>query len=133
MVIPDRDGAERCLTHIGFHRLRAYWNPLETAELTASGRRFRHGTSFNGVMYRYMFDQQLRSLLLEALSYIEVSIKAQWAHQLVNVYEHGEFAHRNASLFKRSTITTTCRNLSGATGNSPAIVVLLIAIPRLRN
>ena len=100
MAIPDRDGAERCLTHIGFHRLRAYWNPLETAELTAYGHRFQHGTSFNDVMTRYLFDQQLHLLLLEALSCIEVSAKAQWAHQLVNVFGHGEFAHLNPDLFK---------------------------------
>ena len=138
MEIPDRDVAERCLNHIGFHRLRAYWNPLETTEMTAYGRRFRRRTSFNGVMSRYMFDQQLRSLLLEALSYIEVSAKAQWSHQLVNVYGHGEFAHRNASLFKAKYYHDNLQELersyrqfashSGATNNNPTIEELMPAM-----
>ena len=138
MAIPDWDVAARCLNHVGFHRLRAYWNPLETAELTAYGRRFQHGTSFNGVMTRYMFDQRLRSLLLEALSYIEVSAKAQWVHQLVNVYGHGEFAHRNASLFKAQYYHDNSQELersyrqfahhSGATNNNPTIEELMPAM-----
>ena len=100
MEIPDRDFAERCLNHIGFHRLRAYWRPLETTQLTVSGPRFRHGVSFNGVMTRYMFDQRLRAFLLEAFSYIEISVKAQWAYQLATGFGHGEFAHQKPALFK---------------------------------
>ena len=138
MEIPDRDVAERCLNHIGFHRLRAYWNPLETDELTASGPRFQHGTSFNSVMYRYLFDQRLRSLLLEAFSYIETSVKAQWAYQLVNVSGHGEFAHLDTNLFHTQYHSANLRellrtyqqvaNLGGVTNNSPTIWDLLPAM-----
>ena len=102
MEIPDRDAAERCLNHIGFYRLRAYWSALESVDVTDtdSGRRFRPGTSFNGVMARYMFDQRLRALLLEAFSYIEISVKSQWAYHLTNVFGYGTFAHQNGKLFK---------------------------------
>ena len=100
MEIPDRDAAERCLNHIGFYRLRPYWSALESADMADSGRRFRPGTSFNGVMARYMFDQRLRALLLEAFSYIEISVKSQWAYHLTNVFGYGNFAHQNSKLFK---------------------------------
>ena len=138
MEIPDRDVAERCLNHIGFYRLRAYWNPLETTGMTAYGRRFRRGTSFNGVMSRYMFDQQLRTFLLEALTYIEVSVKAQWAHQLVNVFGHGEFAHRNRDIFNTKYHNGNLQELdrsyqqvarhSGVVNNNPTIWELMPAM-----
>ena len=98
MDVPDRELARRCLNHIGFHRLRSYWQPFASSD---SGRRFEPGASFNGVMARYMFDQRLRSLLLEAFSYIEISVRTQWAYQLVNGFGHGEFAHQNPKLFNR--------------------------------
>ena len=138
MEIPDRDFAARWLTHIGFYRLRAYWNPLENSAIPAAGNRFRHGVSFNDVMTRYMFDQGLRALLTEALSYIEVSVKAQWAHQLVNVFGHGEFAHLNLNLFKAQYHSGNLEELrksyrrvalrSGVTNNSPTIWDLMPAM-----
>ena len=48
-----------------------------------------------------MFDQRLKSHLLEAFSYIEISIRTQWAYQLSYGFGHGEYAHRNAVLFNR--------------------------------
>lgn len=95
MYLPDTALAERCLTHIGFHRLIAYWRPFETPSKTA----FRKGTNFNAVMTRYLFDERLRSFLLEAFSYIEVSMRTNWAYHLDHVFQKGEFAHRNAALF----------------------------------
>ena len=50
-------------------------------------------------MTRYTFDQRLRSLLLEALSYIEISIRNQWSFHLVRRAASGEFAHLDAGLF----------------------------------
>lgn len=95
MYLPDTALAERCLAHIGFHRLIAYWRPFETPSSTA----FRKGTNFNAVMTRYLFDEKLRSFLLEAFSHIEVSMRTNWAYHLAHVFQKGEFAHRNATLF----------------------------------
>ena len=50
-------------------------------------------------MSRYMFDHRLRSMLLEAFSYIEISIRAQWSHQLAHSFGHGDFAHQDTNLF----------------------------------
>ena len=95
MGLPDTALAERCLTHIGFHRLSAYWRPFEIPTRTA----FSKGTNFDAVLKRYLFDERLRSLLLEAFSYIEVSLRTKWAYHLDHVFQKGEFAHRNAALF----------------------------------
>lgn len=97
MDVSDRDYAGRCLTHIGFHRLASYWWSWQSS--ADSGSRFRQGASFDRVMTRYMFDQRLRSLLLEALSYIEIPIRNQWSFHLVRRAASGEFAHLDAGLF----------------------------------
>jgi abortive infection bacteriophage resistance protein len=97
MDVSNRDYAVRCLTHIGFHRLVSYWRPLQAGAGPNAG--FRPGTSFSLLMTRYMFDQRFRSLLLEALSYIEISIRNQWSYHLVRSSASGEFAHLDAGLF----------------------------------
>ena len=53
------------------------------------------------VLIRYLFDQRLRSHMLEAFSFIEVSIRTQWAHQLAYAFGHGEQAHLNTALFDK--------------------------------
>ena len=97
MDISDPDYAGRCLTHIGFHRLAFYWWPWQSNADTSSP--FGQGASFDRVMTRYVFDQRLRSLLLEALSYIEISVRNQWSFHLVRRAATGEFAHLDAGLF----------------------------------
>ena len=75
MSVPDRAHAARCLSHIGFLRLSAYWEPLIQTGNPGSAVAFANGSSFDAVMSRYMFDHRLRSMLLEAFSYIEISIR----------------------------------------------------------
>ena len=99
MALPNIEGAERTLNHVGFHRLSSYWKPFESPPGTGSGVLFKKGASFSEVLARYMFDQRLRSLLLEAFSYIEVSVRTNWAYQLAHSFQHGEFAHQKSMLF----------------------------------
>lgn len=96
MTVEDPDYAVRCLTHIGYHRLANYWWPFQVRPQSAT---FRKEATFDLVMARYMFDQRLRSLLLEALSYIEISVRNQWSRHLVSHSGRGEFAHLDSRLF----------------------------------
>ena len=97
MEIPDEGYVARCLNHIGYHRLASYWWPFQQdSALTAP---FRPSTVFSQVMVLYMFDQRLRSLLLEALSYVEISVRNQWSRQLVQRSSRGEYAHLDSGLF----------------------------------
>ena len=99
MALPNIERVERTLNHVGFHRLSSYWKPFELPPGTSPGVLFKKGTSFSEVLARYMFDQRLRSFLLEAFSYIEVSVRTNWAYQLAHSFQHGEFAHQKAMLF----------------------------------
>ena len=101
MIVSDRGVAERSLTHIGFERLSSYWKPFESATQGQHGNLFVSGTRFSSVLSRYLFDQRLRSHLLEAFSFIEVSVRTQWARHLAYVFGHGEYAHLNSALFNK--------------------------------
>ena len=57
------------------------------------------GVTFDDVLERYSFDMQLRTLLLQAFSYIEVSIRTQWTYHLSYTCNGGEHSHLNPSLF----------------------------------
>ena len=109
MAVPDRDFAARCLTHVGYHRLVSYWRPFQVAETTDA--KFHQDTRFSHVMACYMFDQRLRSLLLEALSYVEISVRNQWSQKLVLRSAKREFAHLDSALFKPKFYSSNLQEL----------------------
>ena len=94
MQMPNRADAERILGHISFHRLRGYWEPFYLRPEI-----FREGVAFADLMERYNFDQELRSLLMDAFDHIEVSLRARWAYVLAYLNGGGRFAHFNNRFF----------------------------------
>jgi abortive infection bacteriophage resistance protein len=56
--------AEFYLKHLSYYRLSNYWIPFEIDRQT---RQFKPGTRFEDVIRLYMFDRQLRLLILEAV------------------------------------------------------------------
>lgn len=101
MAVSDRALAERTLTHVGFQRLGSYWQPFESNTPSNHGNLFVTGTQFGLILSRYLFDQRLRSHLMEAFSFIEVSIRTQWAHQLAHGFRHGDYAHQDPRHFNK--------------------------------
>lgn len=99
MVFDNGERIERYLTHIGYYRLSAYWLPFEPKVDDGQRRehRFLSGTSFDQVLDLYIFDRQLRLLVMEAIERIETSVRAHWANALA--VRHGPHAHMNADLF----------------------------------
>lgn len=97
LVVPDRTQAGQLLGHINYYRLRGYWLPFEQPP-TGGEHRFRAGTRFDDVLSLYVFDRQLRLLLLDIIERVEVSVRTQWAHQLA--MQHGPHAYLNTALFQ---------------------------------
>ena len=120
MSITNQGLAERTLTHVGFQRMSEYWQPFETAYTGAHGTLFAAGTNFSVILAQYLFDQRLRSHLMEAFSFIEVSIRTQWAQQLTHGFGHGDYAHQNPALFNKyhaSNLTELQRSYQNITKN----------------
>ncbi len=104
MEIQDRNRARHYLAHLNYYRLGAYWLPFEADHAT---HRFRPGTRFDDVVSLYVFDRELRLLVMDAIERLEVSIRTQWAYRLAHA--HGPHAHMDARLFKQSEAYWKCR------------------------
>lgn len=99
MAVPDREAAEHYLRHISYYRLRAYWLPLETA--TDDGdHRFDDGSCLTQAVRLYMFDRELRLLVMDAIERIEVSLRGGWAHHLATKY--GPHGYLDPTLYDRA-------------------------------
>lgn len=99
MAIPDRERARHYLTHINYYRLRAYWLPFEAESTAGDDHVFVPGTDFETVLATYVFDRDLRLLLLDAIERVEISLRTTMAQHLATSY--GPFAHDNRTLFKQ--------------------------------
>lgn len=79
MTITDEQSAEHYLGHLNYYRLAAYWLPFESIH---QNHTFVHGTTFELVLDRYLFDRELRLLLIDAIERVEVAVRSQFAYQL---------------------------------------------------
>lgn len=96
MIIPDHLRAERKLAQIGYYRLTGYWFPARdfqrdnqqqvvVCNVTNKPLRqsqFLPGTSFNDAVALYLFDKQLRQLMLDAVERIEIHLRTLIAHEI---------------------------------------------------
>lgn len=97
MIISDTPLAEHYLSQISYYRLTAYWLPFEADHATHA---FRQGTRFEQVLDLYIFDRELRLLVLDAIERVEIAIRTQLSFQLGHRY--GTHPHLNPALFKQT-------------------------------
>lgn len=111
MFFVDEAFAKQSLNHINYYRLRAYWLAFEDEKKSSqnSDHAFVAGTRFESILAIYVFDQQLKSLLSEAIESVEISLRTQWAYQLSLRY--GSHAHLKADLFKKQEVHTRCLSM----------------------
>jgi len=95
LVVEDRHRALHYLSQLNYYRLGAYWLPFESDH---KAHEFQSGTTFDQVLNLYIFDRELRLLVLDALERIEVSVRAAWAYHMAHTY--GPHCHLNRELFK---------------------------------
>lgn len=82
MIVGDEAQAQHYLNFISYYRLRAYWLPFEVPAADNGDHAFRDGTTFEDVLTLYIFDRELRLLVLDAIERVEVALRAQWAHHM---------------------------------------------------
>jgi len=93
--IPDEARARRYLANISYFRLSAYTRPFYVPN--ASPHRFIKGTSFDDVLMLYVFDRELRLLLIDAIERLEVALRAQLTNALAE--HHGSHGYLNPAIF----------------------------------
>lgn len=95
MRIDDETSAAHYLSHLNYYRLSGYWLPFEASR---NPHRFHPGVSFEDVLNLYIFDRELRLLVLDAIERIEVSLRTQWAYHLAqHAGAHAHLEHRFSS------------------------------------
>ena len=93
-LIIDSD-AEHYLRHLSYYRLAGYWLPFEEDH---SLHLFKSNTYFDDVLNLYIFDRELRLILLDAIERVEVSVRTNWAHHCAQVY--GAHAYLNSTIMR---------------------------------
>jgi abortive infection bacteriophage resistance protein len=99
MVVGDDARAKHYLKFISYYRLRAYWLPFEVPAVNDGDHAFLEGTAFEDVLALYIFDRELRLLILDAIERVEVALRAQWAHHMAMT--HGPHGYLDQGLYKR--------------------------------
>jgi len=83
LVVEDKDKASFYLSHINYYRFGSYaWSFIEDHK----NHVFVKGTTFEQVLDLYIFDRELRLLMLDAIERIETSFRTQWSYQLSHIY-----------------------------------------------
>ncbi|EPU6914862.1 TPA: Abi family protein [Pseudomonas aeruginosa] len=99
MTITDRDRALECLARIGYYRLSGYWYAFRERSgelvLLDGGKKpgrlrvtrvatdtFKQGATFQNAVDLYVFDKQLRLLVMDALERIEIGLRVDITHSL---------------------------------------------------
>lgn len=67
------------LAVVNYYRLSGYWHPFRNPDHT-----FRPNTTFDTIWERYVFDRQLRLLVMDAIERIEVAVRTQLAYHLAH-------------------------------------------------
>lgn len=81
LLIPEENNARRYLQQISYYRLSAYFLSYQQHKDI-----FNEGVNFNNILDLYKFDRELRLLIFDCIERIEVAIRAQMNHVLVQKY-----------------------------------------------
>jgi len=113
--IPDQAKAEFYLSQLNYYRLAAYCLPFEQNH---TSHKVIPGTSFDDVLNLYIFDRELRLLLMDAIERVEVSLRTQMAYHLSHRHNSAH-PHLDSSLFQHGgRYQTGLRNLQNEVGKS---------------
>jgi len=106
LIIKDFDLAKHYLKYISYYRLRAYWLSFELGETNANPHRFKEGTTLQHIIDLYVFDREVRLLLIDAIERIEVAVRSVWAYHMATKYgSHGYLASNLYKDFDRFITT----------------------------
>ena len=95
LAISDEARARHYLSNISYFRLSAYTRPFYTPN--APAHCFLPKIGFDDVLGLYVFDRELRLLLLDAIERLEVALRAQLTNALAEHY--GPHGYLDTSLF----------------------------------
>ncbi|MAE90335.1 MAG: DNA-binding protein [Pelagibaca sp.] len=106
MLIPDEQKAAFYLSQLNYYRFAAYCLPFEQDH---ASHQFQAGTGFEDVFNLYVFDRELRLLVLDAIERFEVSLRTQLAYHLSHNHTTSH-PHLKPQIFHNPVIYGACLN-----------------------
>jgi abortive infection bacteriophage resistance protein len=95
-MVGDRALMESRLEVINYYRLSGYSYPFKKPDDT-----FLKGTTFDAVWARYVFDRQMRLLVMDAIERIEITVRSKLAYE--HAHGYGPFDYTSAKSFPNLT------------------------------
>lgn len=97
LSIPDRDKVRHYLQFIGYFRLSGYFLAFQNSSPAAAAHTFTDAVTFRDVLDVYIFDRELRLLVMDAIERIEVAFRACLTNTLSS--SHGPHWFMDAAHF----------------------------------
>lgn len=121
MEVPDKERAIYYLSHINYYRLEAYWLPFEVSR---EPHQFSKQANFDVILNHYVFDRQLRLLMLDAIERFEVSFRAQWAYHISHhCGPHGYLENRKGLVKNANHLASAQKDLKEQTARSDEVFI----------
>lgn len=98
LIVLDETRAERYLEHISYYRFSAYTIPFQKPNNL--DHQFKLNTTFDDILNLYIFDRELRLLVLDAIERIEISVRTQISN-IMGIQTQNPFWYMQESYFKR--------------------------------
>ena len=98
IAISDEAYARKCLRSISYNRLEVYGDPFRSTSSTEEYK-FLPGTKFDDVVDLYIFDKRLRLMVMDAVDWIEVGVRAKWVSHMAA--EYGAFGYIDRDQFRK--------------------------------
>ena len=124
IIVNDVEKAKEILFDIGYYRLGFYTFPFEKSypRLANRNHEFKVGTQFESVVQLYYFDYDLRKLLLNALTRIEVNIRTRITYLCSNHYANDPFWFISPIAMDNSYIQSFDKKVYKTIKDSPIII-----------
>jgi len=98
LVVPGKATLVEHLKTVNYYRLSAYWYPYKRIDAVTGAERFAPNTTFEIIWRRYMFDRELRLLVMDAIERVEVAIlRTRMVEQFSLL--HGPFGYKDIANF----------------------------------
>lgn len=97
LVIKDEPRARHYLKYIGYYRLSGYSLIFQKSGSVAGPHAFKDGVTFDDILDCYIFDRELRLLVMDAIERIEVAVRTVISNTMSE--RHGPHWYMDKKLF----------------------------------
>lgn len=123
VVFDNKAKAEEILLDVGYYRLGFYAFPFEQSFPNIHNRTHEYvaGTTFQSIYDLYLFDTQLRRLLLNALDRIEVNLRSRITYIVSNHYQESPTWFVDRAIMKPTFVASFRKKVYSTLLENPVI------------